>query len=75
VTRAHIGVNLSQVEIIEQPTKTFGNFKTMAPDDSTAVVTLKKSDLERMLKPSTIMTADQVSALKREAEAKREADR
>jgi hypothetical protein len=45
--------------------------RTISPKDRD-VVTLTKGDLHRMLKPSPIMTAEDVAAAKREAEAKRE---
>lgn len=55
-------------------------FETFQQSAATAtavpeVITLKRSDLERMLKPSVIMTAEEVAAAKREVEAKREQER
>lgn len=54
--------------------------ETIRPSATTAtiateVVTLRRTDLERMLKPSSIMTAEQIAVAKREADAKREQER
>ncbi|KAG2428584.1 hypothetical protein HYH02_014286 [Chlamydomonas schloesseri] len=60
----------AQVETLDS-LKLTAPTRTISPKDRD-VVTLTKGDLTRMLKASPIMTAEDVAAAKREAEAKRE---